>query len=943
MKTLKFQDSSDWPPFENEQSQNLSLPFNPRPLLKWGAVIIGLILILLSLNFLRGVYTNILWFDNLGYRHVYVNILTTKVWLFFLGAVIPLAFIVPSLIFAHKKSQGDPIIPIEPETLILLRRLFKFGVIIGTIIIAMVFGYMASAQWESMLRFINEAPFTTIDSSSGERILAEDPVFHKNIAFYVFTIPIINIAQELSLAAVIVLIISTLSVYLVNLTIRGVNFVASVTPAMISHASILLLTLLLVITWGYWIDIYQLMFSTSGAVFGPAYTDLNARLPALRLLIIIGALVGITLLVNIRLRSVRTMVICIGICIAAAIISGVYPTLVQRFQVDPDELAREREYIPRNIEFTRKAFALDRIEENMYPFSPALTTELVVNNPETIDNMRLWDHRPIRDVYNQKQFFRAYYRFVDVDIDRYNIDGESRQVMLAARELFSEDLPEGSQSWVNQRLQYTHGYGVAMSPVTEFTQEGQPNYFIKNIPPSVSGKIENGDHLRIDQPQVYYGENTKRYTIVNTSEPEFDYPAISSDVPVRTRYQGLGGVNLDSLVRRVAYALEFRDINILISGSLLPESRIQYTRDIHDRVAKIAPFLTLDNDPYLVVSEGKLFWIQDAYTTTNQYPNSEPYRNEFNYIRNSIKAVISAYDGTIDFYIFDKDDAIIQTYDKVFPNMFKPQEEMPKGLLDHIRYPQDFFSIQAERYQVYHMRDTTDFYNMEDPWSIPSELFFEQEQQMEPYYVIMKLPGEEKEEFVLLMPFTPLDKPNLVAWMAARSDNDKGQYGSLVSFLFPKGTAVDGPEQVEARIDNDFTIKQQFTLLCQRGASCIRGNLLVIPLIDPNDPLNATLVYVEPLYIQSETLDFPELKQVIVADANHVAMEGDLTTALNSLLSASDQSIGKEYLQEIDADINDESDSIADSLKDQILNIKTAFSDLNTALQGLLDSLEEEK
>jgi len=943
MRTFKFQDSSDWPPFENQQGQSLSLPFNPRPLLKWGIIVVSIVLTLLALNILRGIYTNILWFDNLGYRHVYLNIMTTKIWLFLFGSVISLALIIPNLIFAHKATRGDPATPMDPETLILLRRIFKAGMILGTAIIAVAFGYMASAQWESMLRFINEAPFTTIDTLSGQRILAEDPVFHKNIAFYVFTIPIINIAQELSLGAVIVLILATVSVSLINLTLRGSNFIDSVTPRMISHACVLLCLLILVITWGYWVDIYQLMFSTNGAVFGPAYTDLNARLPALRLLLGIGILVGVVLLVNIKLRSIRTILICIGICIAAAVISGVYPALVQRFQVDPNELAMEREYIPRNIEFTRQAFALDRIEENLYPFSPNLTPELVINNPETIDNMRLWDHRPIRDVYNQKQFFRAYYSFVDVDVDRYEIDGEIRQVMLAARELFSEDLPEGSQSWVNQRLQYTHGYGVAMSPVTEFTPEGQPNYFIQNIPPTVASHIENSDPLRLDVPQVYYGENTRRYTIVNTKEPEFDYPAISTEVPVRTRYQGLGGVVLDSLVRRIAYAFEFRDINILISNSLTSDSRLQYNRDIHDRVAKIAPFLTLDADPYLVVSDGKLFWIQDAYTTTDQYPYSEPYHDKFNYIRNSVKTVISAYDGTIDFYISDENDAMIQTYNKVFPNMFKPLEAMPKGLLSHIRYPQDFFSIQAEIYQLYHMRNTTDFYNKEDPWSIPSELFFEQQQQMEPYYVIMKLPGEDKEEFVLLMPFTPLDKPNLVAWMAARSDNDKGQYGSLVSFLFPKGTSVDGPEQVEARIDNDFTIKQQFTLLCQRGASCIRGNLLVIPLIDPNDPLNATLIYVEPLYIQSENIDFPELKQVIVADANHVAMEGDLTTALNSLLSASDPSLGQDYLVANDSTSDNKSAGIEDTLKNQVLSIQNAFSHLSTALQELIESLEEEQ
>ena len=330
--------------------------------------------------------------------------------------------------------------------------------------------------------------------------------------------------------------------------------------------------------------------------------------------------------------------------------------------------------------------------------------------------------------------------------------------------------------------------------------------------------------------QVYYGEHTDRYVIVNSNEMEFDYPAVDSELPVRTKYAGDGGVQLSSIFRKIAYAWEFADINIMISGAISPESKIQYSRDITERIQKISPFLDLDKDPYLVVADGKLYWILDAYTTSNYYPYSEPYNGEFNYIRNSVKIVVDAYHGSANFYISDSSDPIIQTYAKVFPGLFKDIDQMPKNLRDHVRYPQDFFSIQAEKYLLYHMTDTTEFYNKEDPWSIPSELFHEEEQIMEPYYVIMKLPGEEKEEFVLLMPFTPLDKPNLVAWIAARSDNDRGQYGSLVSFIFPKGTPVDGPEQIEARIDNDFTIKQQFTLLCQRGAKCIRGNLLVIPL-----------------------------------------------------------------------------------------------------------------
>ena len=941
---LYFRGNSDWPPLPTAEGEAQAIPLNPSPLIKWGAIIGGLILLFVILNVLRGIYTNWLWFDNLGYKSVYLMVLGTRVWLFVAGTLVFTAFIVPGVVFAHRQSTGEPIIPMAQDVFTLLRKLFVWSIGLTIFFLAIIFGSVAGGQWETMLRFINEVPFTTIDPTSGQTIPAEDPVFHKNISFYVFTIPVLNLVQGWLLGAVIVIMLVTAAVYLINLSLRGVNLALALTPQIVAHSSVLLGALLLVITGGYWIDIYELLFSDSGTIFGAAYTDLNARLPALRFLMAVGFIAGVFLLANARFRSLRIIVGGFGLWVAVAVIVGsVYPALVQRFQVEPDELAREREYIPRNIEFTRQGFALDRIIEEDYPFSPSLTPGVMAANPATIENVRLWDHRPLRNVYNQKQFFRAYYRFVDVDVDRYVVNDQYRQVMIAARELFSEDLPEGSQSWVNSRLQFTHGYGVAMSPATEFTPEGQPAYFIKNIPPQVGEDIPEGGVLDLTQPQIYYGENADRYTIVNSEEPEFDYPAIETNVPVRTRYQGAGGVKLSSLVRRLAYAWEFADINVLISGAIPPEARVQYRRDIQDRVSQIAPFLRLDSDPYLVVADGKLLWMQDAYTTTSYYPYSDPFRGEFNYIRNSVKAVVDAYDGTVEFYIFDKEDAIIQTYAKVFPSLFKPQDEMPKALQDHIRYPQDFFSIQAEKYLLYHMRDITDFYNKEDPWSIPRELFFETEQTMEPYYVIMKLPGEDKVEFVLLLPFTPLDKPNLVAWLAARSDNDRGQYGSLVSFLFPKGTPVDGPEQVEARIDNDFTIKQQFTLLCQRGARCIRGNLLVIPLVDPtSDPLKATLLYVEPLYIQAENIAFPELKQVIVADANRVAMKGDLSSALQALLIGAPPT---------DAPLSDlsgpppaevpEVQQQVDALRGRITELQQGLQDLEQALQELLQFLEE--
>ena len=928
------------------------LPFKPSSIVKWAIIIGSILLTALLINVLRGLYTDMLWFESIGYKSVFIKILTTKLMLFAFGAIGSCVIILPVLIFTYRSTVGTPIdtIPIEIQPVI--EKVIKLVIGIALLILSITFGTMLAGEWEVLLRFVNDVDFTRISPDNSQVIQAIEPVFNKNIGFYVFDLPMFILMQSWLQAAMIATLIASAAVYFVNISLRGEDLSVGLTPRILGAASILTAISLTTITLGYWIDIYELLFSDSGAIFGASYTDLNARLPALRLITALGFIVSAVFIANVRIQSQRIIIFGLGIWIAAAFVVGQgYPTVVQRFQVDPNELSKEMEYIPRNIEFTRQGFALDRIDEKEYSFTPSMDADMVSANLETIDNIRLWDHRPLQDVYNQKQFFRAYYQFVDVDVDRYIVDGQYKQVMLGARELFSENLPESSQSWINKHLQFTHGYGIAMSPVTEFTTEGQPEYFVRDIPPRLEDGIVDSANLEITQPQVYYGEHTDRYVIVNTNEMEFDYPAVDTELPVRTKYSGNGGVQLNSIFRKIAYAWEFADINIMISGALSSESKIQYERNITERIQKIAPFLDLDKDPYLVVADGRLYWMLDAYTTSKYYPYSEPYNGQFNYIRNSVKVVIDAYHGSAQFYISDSNDPIIQTYSKVFPNLFKNIDRMPPHLRDHVRYPQDFFSIQAEKYLLYHMTDTTEFYNKEDPWSIPSELFHEEEQIMEPYYVIMKLPGEEKEEYVLLMPFTPLDKPNLVAWIAARSDNDRGQYGSLVSFIFPKGTPVDGPEQIEARIDNDFTIKQQFTLLCQRGATCIRGNLLVIPIMqESGDSMKATLIYAEPLYIQAETIDFPELKQVILADANKVVMSDNLDSALAELLGytedpdsiRSKEESGLSEKSDLDPGEN-LLDKQVETIRRIIENLQIDLNDLETDLQKLLETVGEEK
>jgi uncharacterized membrane protein (UPF0182 family) len=669
-----FRGDQDWSPFTNGDSEGAAAPFDPGPILRWGLIAIGLIFALILLNVLRQIYTNWLWFDALDYRSVYATIVATRVWLFFAGALIFTAIITPNVVFAYRNSVGEPMFPLAPEIYDLLKRLFISGMWLSIFILAIIFGSVISGQWETFLRFFNDVPFTTVDATSGQVVLAEDPVFHKNISFYVFTLPMLNLVQGWLLGAVIVTMVATVSIYLINLSMRGVHLAQAITPRMISHASILLGILLLVVTMSYWIDIYELLFSSSGVIFGAAYTDLNARLPALRILVVVGGGIGIFFLVNAYLRSTRVVLGGLSLLIAAAIIVGaVYPSLVQRFQVAPNELEKEREYIPSNIQFTRQGFALDRIVEENYDLATIstgdqagelapLTAEVVANNPGTIENIRLWDRRPLRSIYNQIQFFRTYYRFAGVDIDRYEIDGTIRQVVLGARELFSEDLPQESQSWINRRLQFTHGFGVAMSPTTEFTPEGKPEFFIKDIPPKAGRESLEGLVPEVTQPQIYYGENSANYVIVNSKETEFDFPDVGLDTTASADYvyDGNGGVRLSSILQRMAYAWEFADINILISSAITSESKIQYRRLVQDRVNQIAPFLRLDSDPYMVVADGKLWWIQDAYTVTNNYPYSDPFNNEFNYIRNSVKAVVDAYTGEVDFYIFDEDDAIIR-------------------------------------------------------------------------------------------------------------------------------------------------------------------------------------------------------------------------------------------------------------------------------------------
>jgi len=621
--------------------------------------------------------------------------------------------------------------------------------------------------------------------------------------------------------------------------------------------------------WGYVLDRYGLLFSAGGASFGATYSDVNATLPALKVVISLAGVAAIACLVQIMRPGLRLALGGLALWLAGSLIGlTAYPTLIQRLHVVPNEIAAERPYIERSIAATNRAYGLDRIEERPFPAEEELTAATLRKNEPTIKNIRLWEHRPLLDSYGQLQEIRTYYKFVDVDNDRYGLDGEYRQVMLSVRELSHAHLP--SRIWINEHLVYTHGYGAVVGPVNRVTREGLPEFFVKDIPPVAAGS------LKITRPEIYYGEVANPYVLVRTRTKELNYPV--GDQNVYTTYEGQGGVSIGSFWRKLVFAARFGEIKILLAQDLTPESRILYHRQIVERVQKIAPFLRLDRDPYPVITkDGRIVWLLDAYTTSERYPYSQPTQGVGNYIRNPLKVTVDAYHGTVRVYLVEPEEPLIRAYSRAFPGLFQPLDAMPEDLRAHIRYPQDLFAIQARMYAAYHMRDPQVFYNKEDLWTIPTRKAEGREAEMEPYYTIMRLPGETREEFVLLLPFTPVRRDNMIAWLAARSDLP--HYGKLLLFDFPKGKLVFGPRQIEARIDQDAFISQQISLWSQAGSQVIRGSLLAIPIEE-------SLLYVQPLYLAAERGRLPELKRVITAFGNRIAMEETLEASLQQLFGA---------------------------------------------------------
>jgi len=876
---------------------------------KW---IIGLgILVLLFIWAGISIYPDWLWFEKLGFSPVFLTMLLSR-YGFGFAVWLPLMVLVGiNLYFARRLHPGHESGTAYKDASAYFSQLGLSGGALNTLllafvlIISLVIAAKASDRWDMVMRYLYQQPFGSTD-----------PILNKDIGFYVFSLPFYILIREGLILFFVFAGLVTISWYLKEGAVQivgefpqGDAVPTSLPKVNVSekakrHITCILSVIVLLIAWGFYLKIYGLLYSTQGPAFGASYTDVHFRILAYRLLVILTVGFAVILLISIFRPRKKLLWLSAGIWVACVmLLNTALPMLIQKLIVKPNEFAKESTYIRHNIENTRSAYNLNKIRVVDYDVSETLNPEDIQKHDVTIENIRIWDERPLIQTYKQIQAIRLYYDFNNVDVDRYQIDNRYRQLTLAARELIINQLPPQANTWVNRHLIYTHGYGLVASPVNEVTLEGLPRLFVKDLPP-----VFEVD-LKIDRPEIYYGEKTDQYVLVKTRTKEFDYP--KGDKNVYSLYEGDGGVVISSFLRRILFAFEFYDPQILFTNYLNPDSRIMYKRRIDKRVSTIAPFLDYDRDPYLVVSEGRLFWIQDAYTSSDMYPYSRRSRGHFgnkmlNYIRNSVKVVTDAYNGKVDFYMIDDTDPIVQTYANIFPNLFKNFDEMPADLKKHIRYPRDLFKVQIDTYTTYHMEDPQVFYNQEDLWQIPDELYGENRQKMEPYYIIIKMPEGDRQEFVLMIPFTPSKKDNMIGWLAARSDLP--DYGTLVVYKLPKDKLVYGPMQVEARVDQQTEISQQLSWWGQKGSRVIRGNLLAIPL-------GNTFLYVEPIYLEakqgssesaapgssqpggtarppgramrgspqvdsSRLAALPELKRVIVAFSNRVVMAENLDSAL---------------------------------------------------------------
>ena len=844
-------------------------------------IVIALFLGFISASSLVHVLTESWWFEAVGFSQVFWTRLTWQVGLWFgllglylvvlLGNYFWAMHLTRHRIFRVLVESGrwNPRSESLPNVVAIALALF----------LSFTAATTSGSAWETVLQYLNPSSFAV-----------QDPIYQQDVGFYLFRLPLYQWLQQVVLSLGLWSLVLAVAVYSLKGELSiGRGWQHLVTGGAKIHLGLLLAAIALAVATGFWLERYELLYSADGVVYGAGFTDIHARLSAYWFMGISTLVLAALFIGSLWQRSVALPVFGMGVYVLALVlVSGLYPWFQQEFIVKPNELTKEAPYIAHSIDLTRKAYNLETVERQDYPVENQLDQAAIAAKQSTLQNIRLWDYRPLLSTYQQLQEIRLYYRFSDVDVDRYTLDDDYQQVMLAARELDYSRVPTEAKTWVNQRLKYTHGFGAVMSPVNRVTRNGLPEFLIQDIPPVSNTSLE------ITQPRLYYGETTDSYIFTGTSTDEFDYPR--SEENAANRYDGLGGVPMPTWFHRLAYALDLGNFTVLISNYFTPESRILYHRPILERVQQIAPFLSYDNDPYLTIVDGRLQWIIDAYTVSDRFPYSAPVarspdftqafqgsnisqvlQSNTNYIRNSVKVVVDAYDGVPQFYVVDDQDPLLNTYRQIFPNLFRDRDQIPETLQAHFRYPVDLFKIQSQMYAVYHMSNPEEFYNREDVWRFPLEIYEGRQEVMEPYYVIMDLPGGDRPEFTLILPFTPVSRDNMIAWMAARSDGSN--YGKLLLYEFPKQELIYGPRQIEARIDQDPEISQQLTLWSQEGSRVIRGDLLVIPI-------QQSLLYVEPVYLRAEQGELPELRRVIISYGDRTVMEPSLDEAIAAIFGS---------------------------------------------------------
>ena len=847
----------------------------------WRGIGVAIAVIVAALVLLGGASSLVVdwaWFSTIGYVSVFWTVFATKAILFVaVFAVSALLLWVNGALALRFASRRRPRLPavLDPgfatvrelpgaptELLWGASPLVPWRLII--LAVAVVTGLLIAigdtGKWDLILRFIHQVPYGR-----------NDPLFAKDIGFYLFSLPVYIALKNWMLLILFLNAMLAGAVYFVHGQINLDRRPWRISPAAIAHGSALLGLYFAVKAWSYWLDRFLLLYNDNGVVVGAGYSDVHVGLPALWILIFVAVAAAVLAWTNVRLHTYRIAIAAVILAFASSFVFGeLVPGLYERFVVKPSELQLEASYIKRNIDLTREAYNLRQITVKPFPAEQGLSFQSLQHSMGTIHNIRLWDWQPLMDTYAQLQEIRTYYKFLDVDVDRYHLDGSYRQVTLAARELAPSLLSANAQTWVNLHLLFTHGNGVVMSPVTRKSSEGLPIFYLKDIPPVASGGPP------ITEPRIYFGEGVDEYVIVKGSTPEFDYPKGKENA--YTTYDGKDGIAIGGTGWRTLFAWYLNDVNILLSSYITDNSRILLHRNIQDRIGTIAPFLQLDRDPYVVISNGRLYWMQDAYTTSRWFPYAQPQPDGgTNYIRNSVKVVIDAYNGTVTFYVADATDPVIATYRRIFPVLFKPFDAMPPDLQKHIRYPEDLFYIQALEYRAYHMDAPEVFYNREDLWQFPREPTGPDgtnSAKMAPYYIMMRLPGDPHAQFFLMLPMVPSQRENMIAWLAARCDPP--DYGRLIVYEFPKEKLVYGPFQIEARINQNTEISQQISLWNQMGSRVIRGNLLVVPI-------DNSILYVSPLYLRAELGQLPELKRVIAAYGGRVVMKDTLPAALAAL------------------------------------------------------------